>query len=628
MKRTRAPFSAAFIFVVFVVILSGCGGGGNSSSNTPTIVYLDEIALFADDSYVKYSPGNSTAEASNIEAALRAMGYTVTPFTGTTSSEFQSALSGRDILVIPELEVGDLSQDLEIGAKAAIADFVNGGGTLLVFNTSPSGLCNNILLVNSLFSYNIPAPIGTISGSISKNSADAAGTAFEDSGPATLDAVNTVKVLDSLPTNAKSIYTDNSGNAALALLPEGSGQVVIMGWDWQEARPVGTQDGGWWSVLFQTVSMDETLPDVAVVSEDVSISSTYASDVVEKLKDSGMFAAVDTIDAGASTPDLSELQSYDAVMVYSLGLVGFANTTNLGNVLADYIDGGGGVVTAYAAVLQDADYAPGGRYISGEYYLTSLAGSRLVPGNQLSGPALYADHPVLAGYMTTFDGGTVSGRADTITVMAGATEIIEWADGVPLVATGEINGVRRVDLGFLPVSSDALSDQWDASTDGDKLLANALSWAADLPVSSFDSFSATISSPDIPDDGTTVSSTLTVSGGPDSVSQVKVTVNISHTANHDLDIFILSPGGGTVELSTDNGYLGNDYADVIFDDTAGRQIGDLTASTDRSFSGDYLPEQSLAAFVGTDSNGIWTLQITDDLAGEEGTLNSWTLYVR
>lgn len=623
MMRTGGPFRSVIVPAVLAAVLSACGGGGGAGS-APAVVYLDRVALFADDSYVHYSPGSSAAEASNLEAALRAMGYAVTPFTGTTSSEFQSALSGRDILIIPKLAVGDLSQDLDASAKAVITGFVNSGGTLVVFNTGQPGPSNDINLVNSLFTHNIATPMGTITGNIAKNITHAAGTAFEDSGPETLEAVNAVTVLDSLPANARSIYTDNSGNAALALLPEGQGQVVIMGWDWQEARPVGTQDGGWWSALYQTVSMNETLPAVALVSDDAP--TPYAGDVVEKLKASGMFAVVDTIDAGAATPALSDLRSYDAVMVYSGIEAGFAGTTAMGNVLADYVDAGGGLVTAYAAVLQDPDYAPGGRYITGNYFLTPLSGFKT--GHELAGTIFHADHPVLAGYLTTLDGGVNSGRADTTTVAAGAAEIIEWADGTPLVVTGEINGVRRVDLGFLPVSSDAHVSQWDASTDGHRLLANALSWVADKPVRSFDKFSAAISSQDIPDGGATVSSVITVSGGPASVSQVKITVDISHTANHDLDIYVRSPGGSTVELSTDNGYLGNGYSHVTFDDAAGRQIVDLTANKERDFSGDYMPEQSLAAFMGTDSNGDWILQVTDDQLTETGTLNSWSIQVR
>lgn len=625
MKRTRGFFLIVYMFAAMLIILTGCGGGGG---NGPGLIELqDEIALFADDSYVKYTPGSSTAEASNLEAALRAMGHTVTPFTGITAADFQNALSGRKILVIPELEQGNLYDDMDTAGRTVLSDFVTDGGTLFVFNdSSPAGTSNNITLINGLFGHSISAPVATVVGAISRNDVEAAGTAFEDSCPAALDTVATVKVLLSgtLPVETRSIYTDVADNTALALLPEGSGRVAILGWDWQGARPVGTQDGGWWSVLYRAVSSQAILPEVALVSDDTG----SAEDVVEKLKASGKFSLIDTIDAATATPRLSRILAYDAVIVFSGFGPGFADTTDLGDVMANYVDQGGGLVTAYTALVGDKflpDFALGGRYLSGQYNLIPSVDFTALDSQSAAAPG-YGDHPVLAGYLS-FYGGTNSARADTTVVLEGATQILQWNDGVPLVVTGEVSGVHRVDLNFFPPSSDFLTDLWDTSTDGDKLMANALTWAANLATYPYDSFSGTISSPAIPDGGATIFSTVTVSGGPNSISQVKVTVDISHTANHDLDISIRSPGGTTVDMSTDNGGAGNNYAGVTFDDAAGRAAGSFAGMV-HNFSGDYIPEQSLAAFIGMDSNGTWTLQVIDDLADEEGTLNSWMLHVR
>jgi len=46
------------------------------------------------------------------------------------------------------------------------------------------------------------------------------------------------------------------------------------------------------------------------------------------------------------------------------------------------------------------------------------------------------------------------------------------------VATRKIGSARRVDLGFFPPSSDVRSDFWNAGTDGDILMANALDWVS------------------------------------------------------------------------------------------------------------------------------------------------------
>jgi subtilisin-like proprotein convertase family protein len=625
MKRVEMRWLVAVAALGLAIFLVNCGGGGGGGPGP--VQFQDEIALFADDVYVDYRPGEPVAEASNLEAALRTMGHTVIPFTGTSAADFTAALSDKRILVIPELEGGSLNAVLDTAGRGVISDFVTGGGTLLLFNDNIFGSGHNVELMNSLFGHSLAAPVATVVGTITRNDPDASGTAFEDRCPAALDTLFWTTLLPSpLPTGSRSIYVDGAGNSALALIPEGNGQVIVMGWDGLSARPVGIQDGGWWSVLYRAVSMDGPHPDVALVSDDAG--TVYAADVVEKLKASGQFARVDTIDAAASTPGLNELLSYDAVMVYSGIISGFNDTSALGNVMADYIDRGGGLVTAGGAVISDPaypEYPLGGRYATDQYYLIQRAGFRT--GSQTAGPTMYKDHPLMAGYLTTFDGGINSARADTTMTVVAAAEIVEWADGVPLVATGEINGTRRVDLGFHPVSSDADPNLWDASTDGDKLMANALTWVANIANYRYDSYPATITSPSIPDGGVT-SFAVTVSGGPESISRVRVTVNISHTANEDVDISLTSPGGATVELSTDNGGLGNGYAGATFEDAAAR-AADSFAGVDHNFSGSYIPEESLSAFIGTDSNGTWTLGVSDDTSnGETGALNSWTLHVR
>lgn len=44
----------------------------------------------------------------------------------------------------------------------------------------------------------------------------------------------------------------------------------------------------------------------------------------------------------------------------------------------------------------------------------------------------------------------------------------------------------------------------------------------------------------------------------------EVCVNIKHTKDRDLDIYLQSPDGSIVELSTDNGDLGHDYTNTCF----------------------------------------------------------------
>jgi subtilisin family serine protease/subtilisin-like proprotein convertase family protein len=123
----------------------------------------------------------------------------------------------------------------------------------------------------------------------------------------------------------------------------------------------------------------------------------------------------------------------------------------------------------------------------------------------------------------------------------------------------------------------------------------------------------------IPDnDANGVSSTITVSGVNDPVTRTEVTVSIQHPYPSDLTITLTSPSGKTITL------LGNRYLavsttgewTVTFDDAAGPTP---------DAQGHVRPDESLAAFLGSDSNGPWTLTVKDTAANDKGTLDGWSL---
>jgi hypothetical protein len=210
------------------------------------------------------------------------------------------------------------------------------------------------------------------------------------------------------------------------------------------------------------------LPEVAVLSN--TAATQYGADVVDKLEATGKFSRVDTINAATLTPTVDQLLTYDGVLVFTGDIhPDIADTTALGDVLADYVDNGGGLVVAYPAVVYHLpEFALGGRYVSGKYYLIPRVG--IASGSQVSGAVRDSTHPILDGFVT-LDSGRINGWADTTHVMPEATVILEWADGKPLVVVSETAGIgkdqRRVDLNFYPPSS--------------ILMANSLTWVADWP---------------------------------------------------------------------------------------------------------------------------------------------------
>ncbi len=107
------------------------------------------------------------------------------------------------------------------------------------------------------------------------------------------------------------------------------------------------------------------------------------------------------------------------------------------------------------------------------------------------------------------------------------------------------------------------------------------------------------------------------------VGDVNVLLNLTHTYDGDLDIFLIGPNGVRVELSTDNGGTGENFTNTVFDDQAATAI---TAGTP-PYTGSFRPEGSLATLNGIPANGTWTLEITDDAGGDSGVLLGWSLIV-
>ncbi len=150
-----------------------------------------------------------------------------------------------------------------------------------------------------------------------------------------------------------------------------------------------------------------------------------------------------------------------------------------------------------------------------------------------------------------------------------------------------------------------------------------------LGMISIDGFSQTFNGTGggIPDNGIQTCFPVTVTGLPTALNAAngltQVCINITHTYDADLDIFLVSPNGGALELVTDVGGANNNFQTTCFTATAGTAV---TAGS-APFNGTYRPEGSFANCinVGVNGNGTWYLCITDDSGGDVGTLNSWSV---
>jgi len=203
---------------------------------------------------------------------------------------------------------------------------------------------------------------------------------------------------------------------------------------------------------------------------------------------------------------------------------------------------------------------------------------------------------------------------------------------VPEEALAAFRGENPNGTWTLTISDDLAGD--GGSLDSWQLEVSTLSAAPTETTTS-----ATNSTPlAIPTGPAVVSNTVVIAGAGAVVSKVTLMANITHTFAADLDITIASPSGTVVTLTTDNG-AGNDnvFNGTLWDDDAnpGGQVPYTTnagMTTDHPYANltvatPLTPEEALGAFNGQNPNGTWTITISDDLAGDGGSLDSWTLNV-
>jgi subtilisin-like proprotein convertase family protein len=203
---------------------------------------------------------------------------------------------------------------------------------------------------------------------------------------------------------------------------------------------------------------------------------------------------------------------------------------------------------------------------------------------------------------------------------------------VPEEAMGAFIGENPNGVWTITISDDLAGD--GGSLDSWSIFIQA---TEEAPQSNSAQFSQDVPT-SIPTGPAVVTSTVEVSGVDNYIMDVNLLTNLTHTFGADLDITITSPGGTVVTLTTDNG-AGNDntFNGTLWDDSVnpGGQVPYTTnngLATDHAYinltaANPLVPEEALAAFIGEDPNGIWTITISDDLAGDGGSLNSWSLFL-
>ncbi|GAB4152235.1 MAG: hypothetical protein Fur0021_16770 [Candidatus Promineifilaceae bacterium] len=188
-------------------------------------------------------------------------------------------------------------------------------------------------------------------------------------------------------------------------------------------------------------------PDVLLLAADDDIYE--GSPLQNFLNAYGDLGAVDLYDAAAGTPSLVALQNYDVVITWSNNY--YADPVALGDVLADYVDAGGGVIIASFALGTDGLELQG-RFMAENYTAVNGGAGAYAPaclGSYDSG------HAIFAGVTAVCDEYRLAGSYLT----ADATALAFWDDGeifvgvkdnLPVVTITAYPGVYYAWTGQMP----------------------------------------------------------------------------------------------------------------------------------------------------------------------------------
>ncbi|MFH6957211.1 hypothetical protein ACHRV1_07370, partial [Flavobacterium aquidurense] len=200
-----------------------------------------------------------------------------------------------------------------------------------------------------------------------------------------------------------------------------------------------------------------------------SYSFYSALDIKQKLENTHEFDNVDVISLSSFIPDLVVLQKYDAILVCTA--YGEIGRPGLGDVLAQYIDSGGGIVDA---LFENSSQPITGLYNTNAYRVLVPTDINL-SGVLSLGTIDIPNHPIMKD-VATFTGGYRSGSTN---ITPGSHVVSRYNNNDMLVIAKEnvgLNNAKRVSLNFYPASTTVDLDGWDSSTDGAKIIANSLKW--------------------------------------------------------------------------------------------------------------------------------------------------------
>lgn len=220
------------------------------------------------------------------------------------------------------------------------------------------------------------------------------------------------------------------------------------------------------------------IPKVAIMAANSSSSTTTITDAINMVRGTSLaeITAADIFDVSSSgtLPTAATLKAtYDAVAVYSY----YKIKTGFGQVLADYLALGGGVVI-FDCETASTDYGIDNPWASDRMMIPMVSESSFLKNEVHLGTIVVPGTSLLDG-VTNF--GCMTGSTNcwhlpaATPILHDGTVVARWSDDTPLIVTGQFGSGTVVELNFFPVpAEDTYNNGWDPATNGGELMRNAL----------------------------------------------------------------------------------------------------------------------------------------------------------
>ncbi|MDH3592901.1 MAG: PEP-CTERM sorting domain-containing protein [Planctomycetota bacterium] len=208
--------------------------------------YAESVGVFYNSSF-NDTGAASGREAGEVARSVTALGHTANLFAGTSAGAWASAASFNDVLLMPEPERTTPSERIGLANNVGgvLRAWVSGGGRLIVHGDYTGNDQDTARFLNQVFGYSLTENRET---ETSFKTPAAAGTVFA-TGQNALPSNNGTTALRNLPGSARAAYRRGVDNTVVQF-NYGSGEIIFLGWDWFNARPLpGTQNSGWLPTL-------------------------------------------------------------------------------------------------------------------------------------------------------------------------------------------------------------------------------------------------------------------------------------------------------------------------------------------------------------------------------------------